>query len=177
MPSESHDPDKIAARRAEMYERYIAGWTQARLAEHYGLSRMTVHRDLNKHRETIPRATREEIRQNHQDQLERIKDSLAELVEMAGTPVTAGKDGAVVFDPETCAPVRDYSLRIQAQRELRAVIEREAKMFGVDEATKVEHSGQVEVVDSVAAELQRLSDQLGIQMPIPEASSSAEPLS
>lgn len=168
--------EEVAARRAEMYRRYIEeGLTQAQLAAEYGLNRTTVWTDLSEARKAIPQPTRESIRADHIEQLERIRKSMLELVEMEGVPVTAGKDGRVVLDPVTCAPVRDYSARIAASRELIKVIERQAKQLGSDAPTQVEHSGTVEVVDSVNAELQKLADQLGLHTAVnPEISAAAD---
>jgi hypothetical protein len=166
--------DRLVARRAEMYRLYIGGMPQAQLAERFSVSRGTVSNDLAEHRKTIPPATAEAIRKDHIEQIERIKRTLIELVEMEGAPVTSGKDGLPVMDPVTCAPVRDYSLRVQASRELLKLLEREAKQLGSDAAAKVEHSGQVEVVDSVNAELARLADSIGLQGPVQPEISAAE---
>lgn len=169
------DNATVAARRAEMYDLYLNhGWTQAQLASFYRLSRATVSNDLAAYRASIPEPSREDMRRQHLDELERIRKSMLDLVEREGAPVTAGKDGVVVVDPETRAVVRDYSLRIQASRELLRVIERQAKQFGTDAPTQVEHSGQVEVVDSVNAELGKLAESLGLQTPVDTASNAAE---
>jgi len=78
-----------------------------------------------------------------------------EMAGMKGAPVTAGKDGEVVYDPEGGEVVRDYALRgsslalvLKAEAELR-------KLLGLDAATKVETSGTVryEVVGVDPADL------------------------
>lgn len=168
--------EHVAARRAEMYELYLGGRTQQDLANQFGISRQTVSADLAAHRASLPLPSVDDIRKNHADLLERMRKSMIELVEKEGAPITAGKDGTVVFDPVTCAPVRDYSLRVQAQRELLKIIEREAKQFGSDAAAKVEVSGEVAVVDSVNAELSKLAEQLGLQTPTVPGISAADGL-
>ena len=69
-----------------------------------------------------------------------------EMAGMKGAPVTAGKDGDVVYDPEDGEVVRDYALRgsalnlvIKAETELR-------KLLGLDAATKVESTATVRYV-------------------------------
>jgi len=69
-----------------------------------------------------------------------------EMAGMKGAPVTSGKDGDVVYDPEDGEVVRDYALRgnalnlvIKAEKELRALL-------GLDAATKVESTATVRYV-------------------------------
>ena len=69
-----------------------------------------------------------------------------EMAGMKGAPVTAGKDGDIVYDPEGGEVVRDYALRGSA---LQLVIKAEAelrKLLGLDAATKIETSGTVRYV-------------------------------
>jgi hypothetical protein len=168
------DPGTRADLAAELYDLHLNhGWTQTRLAGFYVLDRRTVSRLLAEYRESIPEPSRVEMRKQHLDELERIRLKMMELVEMEGAPVTAGKDGNVVHDPGTKAVVRDYSLRIAATRELLKVIERQAKQFGVDAPTQVEHTGTVEVVDSVNAELAKLAKAIGLNGPVDQEISAA----
>lgn len=65
------------------------------------------------------------------------------LAEMDGAPVTAGKDGDIVLDPETGKPVRDYAARMAALGlALKADVERR-KLLGLDAASKTEVTGSV----------------------------------
>jgi len=172
--------ERLVRMRAEMYTLWCQGWTQEKIGERYSMPRSTVADHLRTYRKTIPPADREATRQDHARLLQVLKESMADLVKKDGTPVTAGKDGRVVTDPISGAVVRDYSLRIAAGRELRALIEREAKALGTDAAAKVEHSGTIAVEGTVEAEIARLSAELGLaadsQVAIPAASSSADSL-
>jgi hypothetical protein len=156
------ETERLAARRLEAYELYISGWTQAKIAKRFEVDQSTISDDLKLYRASIPQVDRDAIRKDHLEQLQRIRHSMNELVEMAGAPVTAGKDGDVVRDPDTGAVVRDFALRIQASKLALAVIEREAKQLGSDADTKIAVSGEVRVVGSVDAELEDLAAQLGL---------------
>jgi hypothetical protein len=60
-----------------------------------------------------------------------------------GAPVTAGKDGTVVYDPEGGTVVRDYAARMNA---LNLAIKADAelrKLTGADAASKTEITGSV----------------------------------
>lgn len=176
------DPDLKVERlnrlRAEMYTLWCQGWTYEKIGEKFSMPRSTVGDHVLAYRKTIPPADREATRQDHARLLQILKESMADLVKKDGAPVTAGKDGDVVRDPSTGAVVRDYSLRIAAGRELRALIEREAKALGTDAAAKVEHTGTIEVQGTVEAEIARLAAELGLatdaQTPIAGASSHAQ---
>jgi hypothetical protein len=171
------DEERLAGRRAESYELYLSGHTQAEIARRMGVHQTTTSDDLRVHRQSIPQVDRDAIRKDHLEQLQRIRRSMIELTEMAGAPVTAGKDGFVVKDPDTGAVVRDFALRIQASKLALQVIEREAKQLGSDADTKVVVSGEIEVVDSIDAKLARLAEQLGLNDPVAGDLSSSEPLS
>lgn len=144
----------------EMWELYVRGFTQQKIADQYGMTQQAVSDRLRVYRVSIPDEELDQKRRQHLDQAAAWAHGLLLLAEKEGAPVTSGKDGLVVVDPETGEIVRDYSLRIQAGREARAWQEREAKLLGLDKPTKVAVSGTVEVVDSVDAEIRRLSEEL-----------------
>ena len=84
-------------------------------------------------------AIRQEALELHLDVIRRAY----EIAEMNGAPVTAGKDGDVVRDPEDGSVVRDYALRLNALKlALAADVERR-KLMGADAATKTEVTGSV----------------------------------
>lgn len=169
--------ERLTARRLEAYELYISGWTQAKIAAKFGVDQSTISDDLKLYRASLPQVDRDAIRKDHLEQLQRIRRSMIELTEMAGAPVTAGKDGDVVHDPDTGAVVRDFALRIQASKLALQVIEREAKQLGSDAPAKVEVSGELEVVDSIDAKLARLAEQLGLNDAVAGDLSQPQPLS
>lgn len=156
---------RLAERRAEEWELYVKGWTQPQIAAKYGLDASTVSDDLRVYREALPPQTRETMIQRHHDTLASITRRLEEIAAMPAPPVTAGKDGLPVYDPETRQLVRDYGGQAAALRELRATLAQEAKLAGLNAADKVEVSGNVTVNGPVDQELAELAAQLGIADP------------
>jgi hypothetical protein len=117
--------------------------TQEALGEKYGISQERVGQIVRDVRRTMPEFVQRELLQ---DSLERNADArrrLLELAEMKGAPVTAGKDGAVVMDPESGAVVRDYALRLKALELMMRADDQLAKRMGLDSPTKVESAATV----------------------------------
>lgn len=166
---------ELAARHAEAWELYVAGKTQQQIADKWGLDQSTISAYIAAYRKTLPQQSREQLIEKHQASVAWATDKLRELAAMQAPPVTAGKDGDVVYDPTTGEVVRDYGAQMAAIRELRGWQDREAKLAGLDAAAKVEHSGKVTFEGTVDQELRELSEQLGLldpQMPIAEDSES-----
>lgn len=156
---------KLAERRAAEWELYCQGWTQPQIAEHFGLDQSTVSDDFRAYREALPELSRETMVQRHHDTLASITKRLEEIAAMPAPPVTAGKDGLPVYDPETRQVVRDYAGQATALAQIRATLAQEAKLAGLNAADKVEVTGTVEIQGSVDAELERLAEQLGTVRP------------
>lgn len=175
--------DELAARKAEAWERYVAGETQKQIGDSWGLDQSTVSAYIGDYRKTLPKQSREQLVEKHQAGVAWATKKLRELANMQAPPVTAGKDGDIVRDPTVMGPdgkpaiVRDYGAQMAAIRELRGWQDREAKLAGLDAAAKVEHSGNVTIEGTVDQELRKLSEQLGLidaEMPIAEDSSLAD---
>lgn len=163
---------RLAERRAQAWELYVGGKTQYQIADQFGLDQSTVSDDLRIHADSMTPQSRDTAVKRHEETIAWAVDQLRELAKMEGAPVTAGKDGNVVRDPERIDPVtgrhavvRDYTGRFTAIRELRGYLDREAKLLGLNAADKVEVSGAVTVEGSVDAEIRKLTEQLGIQDP------------
>lgn len=167
---------ELIERRAEAWELYaVKGWTQREIGEHFGIDQSTVSIDIAEYRAGVPKQTREQLIEKHQEALAWAVRELQELHALAAPPVTAGAMGDLVRDPQTDEIVRDYGLKRQTVLDLVRLQEREAKLLGLNAADKVEVSGSVQFEGSVDAEMQALADQLGLQGPaLPAGCSPAE---
>lgn len=149
---------RLEGRNGEIARRYfLHGHTQQAIADDLGISQSRVSQLLGEVKDELAGTKPETVKEEITARLGQLRQTLAELVEMDGAPVTAGKDGDVVTDPETHAVVRDYSLRVNAARELRALDERLAKLYGADEPAKTKTDvtihGEDERAGALAAEL------------------------
>lgn len=142
-------PAEKVERNAQIIELYARGRTLSTLSEQFGISQQTISEIIQRHRiKRGPIDKAEEINRAA-ELLDRMIEEAMALVEREGAPVTAGKDGLVVVDPELKGPhdepvyVRDYSGRLAAMNQARALLERKAKLLGLDSATKTEVSGEV----------------------------------
>lgn len=136
-------------RNAEIIKAYASGRTQASIGEEHGISQKAVSEIIQRHRAARGPVDKAEEINRAADILDRMIEEAARLVDLEGAPVTAGKDGLVVVDPEHKGPhgepvyVRDYSGRLAAIDRVRSLLERKAKLLGLDSATKTEVSGEV----------------------------------
>lgn len=148
---------RLDGRNGEIAHRYyMLGESQRQIGEALGIGQQRVSQILAEIRGEIDGTTREDVRAGMAQRMASLRNAMAKLVDMDGTPVTAGKDGTVVVDPESGEVVRDYGLRVNAAREIRAIEERLAKLYGADEPTRVKTDmtvhGETEVVSSLAEE-------------------------
>lgn len=135
---------QLSEREAEVYRLAVVNrLTQTQIGERIGVSQERVSQILKDAREKLPPVDLEAIRRESLElHLDTLRAAL-ELAEMDGAPVTSGKDGDIVRDPEDNTVVRDYSGRVAA-RKLALEADREIrKLLGLDAATKIEQSGSV----------------------------------
>ncbi len=110
--------------------------TQREIAGMLGITQQAVSARMQQIRKKIPPIDLDSVRQ---ELLAIYADSLrvtAELMAMDGVPVTAGKDGDYVYDPETNEVARDYSGRIAAVKTRNEVTAHMRKLLGLDAAEK-----------------------------------------
>lgn len=119
------------------YDFAVLGMSQYALADKHGISQQRVSQILAENRRQTDAVTVADHRAEMLDRITAYRRSMAELAEMEGAPVTAGKDGQVVLDPETGVVVRDYSGRMNATKIMLQVDERLAKLVGTDEPSKL----------------------------------------
>lgn len=143
-PINKDHPHGLTEREADVYRLTVVNrLTQTEIGKRLGITQPAVSVILKAARAKIPppdlNAIRQEAAERHLDVIRRA----AELMEMEGAPVTAGKDGGVVYDPESGVVVRDYAGRVQAAKLLLEADRELRKLFGVDAATKQEITGGV----------------------------------
>lgn len=140
-------PADLDEREADIYELYLVRrWPQHKVAKHLGISQQRVSQHVAEMRRKLPPVDIAAIRDASIALYSDVARRAFELAEMEGAPVTAGKDGAVVHDPETGAVVRDYSGRVAALAlAIKADIE-VRRLAGADAATKVESTATVKYV-------------------------------
>lgn len=144
----AHDGDD--ERGAEIYRlRVVNRLTQREIAKRLGISQQRVSVLEAGHRAKLPPVDVEAARKEALERHLTVVRKAAELMEMNGAPVTAGKDGAVVYDPElkdendNPVVVRDYAGRVAAAKLLLEADREIRKLLGADAATKTEISGGV----------------------------------
>lgn len=134
----------LTDQEAEVYRLYVvARWSQQKIADHIGVTQPRISYILSSARAKMPPIDLVAMRQESISLHHHIQREAIALAEMNGAPVTAGKDGDVIYDPEGNGVVRDFAgrvaalkLALEADRELR-------KLMGADAATKTEVSGSV----------------------------------
>lgn len=137
----------LTEREAEVWELYTGQQMRiGKIAERLGISVQRVSQLAAAARAKMPPVDRTEMRRRLIDLKEDVIERALSLAALEGAPVTAGKDGDVVYDPESNAVVRDMSgrvaalkLALEASRELR-------RLEGLDAATKTETSATVRYV-------------------------------
>jgi len=112
----------------------IDGRTQEDVAQEHGVSQQRISAILAQVRASIPEQDRAQMVGDTLEVLAELHRTAMDLVRKVGAPVTAGKDGDVVYDPETGEVVRDYALRLNALKGALAVSESMRRLVGLDAA-------------------------------------------
>lgn len=146
------DPERpdLEGRNGRIWRDYCAGKTQAALAAEHGISQGRVSQIISQVRASLPKEDRAEELERSLEMLHELRAGALEVWRMAAAPVTAGKDGDPVMDPETGEWVRDHGGRLRALETALKVDQRIAQLLGLDAAQKVDLS--VEAGERLAAE-------------------------
>lgn len=119
--------------------------TEEALAVEHGISQQRVHQIVESVRKQIPDTDLDFARRESIEFYAEMTRRAIEIVDLTPAPVTVGKDGNVLREPDTGEVVRDYSGRLNAmQVAMKADAERR-KMLGLDAAQKVEQSGSMKI--------------------------------
>lgn len=125
-------------RNGEWWRLWCEGRTQSWIAAQYGVTQTAVSQALAKVRSEISAPDREEEIQRSLEMLHALRAGALEIWRMAAAPVTAGKDGTVVYDPETHEVVRDHTGRLRALETALKTDQMIATRLGLDAAAKMD---------------------------------------
>jgi hypothetical protein len=145
--------ERLESRDWDWWELWISGRPQARIAEDAGVDQSTVSRALDRIRALIPEEDREDMVKRSLAMLTDLQAGALEIWRGTAAPLTAGKDGDYVLDPETGVHVRDHSGRLQALQAALKVNESVRRLLGLDAATKLDMAvsqGEVQAAEKVA---------------------------
>lgn len=146
---------RLAGRNGTIWRDYCGGMTQAALAAREGISQARVSQIITQVRDGIPEEERELEVQRSLEMLRELRAGALEVWRMRAAPVTAGKDGDLVLDPEDGTYVRDHGGRLAALGAALKVDARIAQLLGLDAATKLDLSvsqGELQAAEKLAAE-------------------------
>lgn len=136
------DPElaRLEGRNGAIWREYCEGRTQTWLAGKYGLAQSRISQIIDQVRASIPNVDRDEEIQRSLELLRELRAGALEIWHMAAAPVTAGKDGTVVYDPETHEVVRDHAGRLRALETALKTDQMIATRLGLDAASKMDLS-------------------------------------
>ncbi|HEV2347395.1 MAG TPA: hypothetical protein VGS97_25090 [Actinocrinis sp.] len=137
------------------------GMSYPRIARELGLA------DASSARSAVERALRDTVREPA-DELRTLMDAQLDQLTMVcltilGTRhLVTGSGGQVARDPATGDPLLDDMPRLQAVDRLLKIMERRAKLHGVDAPAKIEMRSASELDAEIAGLLDQLADARGI---------------
>lgn len=151
--------DRYSERDLEMWRLYVRGRTQDQIAKDYGTYQVNVSRALKRVKDSIGTEQREDLIFREYAFLDRIRSEILEIWDSGPAPVTAGKDGEIVLDPETGEPVRDHTGRLRAVETAGRFTDRMHDLMGLKAALKVEGTvtGSAAMEELAAAAMERLA--------------------
>lgn len=132
-----HDP--LTERQREAYRlASIYRMPQREIAEKMGITQQSVSELIRVARAKMPAVDHTELRRGLLDMHEEVIRRALSLAELEGAPVTVGKDGDILREPDSGEVVRDYAGRVAAYNlALKAAAELR-KLEGLDAAAKME---------------------------------------
>lgn len=131
-------PRRKTEREPEIMHLWASGWTQKQIGERFGVTQQAITRIIDRlNRES--RIKPEDLVAREVAFLDDMRRQAMAIVDSDPAPVTAGKDGDIVRDPESGEIVRDHSGRLAAMREARATSESLRKLVGLDAPTRTKN--------------------------------------
>ncbi|MCX4558100.1 hypothetical protein OHA02_18060 [Streptomyces phaeochromogenes] len=127
-PQLDRDREERAVRDAEIYQLKVAGLTERRIADRYGLAQSTVHEIIDKGRRDLLTPGAEALRQMEADRLDDVRRTASAVRSRLHYVVQGGK---IVKDDDG-TPLRDDGPVLKANDQLIRVSESWRKLFGLD---------------------------------------------
>lgn len=143
------ETERLQDRNERWYRLHaIEGKTLRAIARDEGVAASTVHDAIKAVRDSIPDESREAAIRDALEFYAQVRREAWEIAHMLPPPVTVGKDGTILRDPDTGVIVRDYAGRLRAMETAMRTVESARKMIGLDAAIKIDQ----QVTDAAAAE-------------------------
>ena len=146
---------RLEGRNGRIWRDYCRGANQVTLAERYELSQARISQIINEVRDTLGEEVRSETIQSEAELLRTLRDEiLAEVYDADAIPVTVGKDGDILRDPDTGEIVRDHGGRLAALDRADRLTQRLHRLLGIDAPAKLDLnlSGEEERAKQAGAE-------------------------
>lgn len=138
---------QLAQRNTEIVRMKDAGASFAEVGERFGISRQTAHDQYWKTVAAVPQAAVAEMRAEQNARLQWLMEQAAEVLTATHY---AHSGGTLLYGPhaegETPQPLLDTGPKLAAIREIRALVETQAKLNGTNAPAQVTVNGQISFV-------------------------------
>lgn len=125
----------MEGRNGQVWAEWCAGHNQDQIADTHGISQQRVSQIIAAVRATIAEEDLADRRQRHLEVVDQIRAETLRLIQAPMAP--AYSNGRMMLD-ETGAPILDVGPRLAAMDRAGKFLDREAKLLGLDAATKVD---------------------------------------
>lgn len=145
---------RLMGRNGAIWREYCRGALQEDLALKYKLSQAQISAAIATVADSVPQQERAALIAQEVDFFRELRIQVLELwYNTTGAPVTVGRDGTVLWDPESNEIVRDHTGRLNAVRVAESISARMHKLLGLEASQKVEiHTGEEDATRTAAAE-------------------------
>lgn len=116
---------------------------QTAIAERLDISQQRVSQIIAQERRNLTNGDRQALIEREIAFLDHLRQMAMQVAEGKAVPVTAGKDGDILYDPEDNAVVRDHSGRLAAIARAQATSQDLRRLLGLDQPVKTEVTGGV----------------------------------
>lgn len=146
---------RLEGRNGRIWRDYCRGANMAKLAERYDLSVARISQICSEVRDSLGEEVRLETIQVEADLIRTLRDEiLADVYDARPIPVTVGKDGDILKDPDTGEVVRDHTGRLAGLTAADRLTQRLHRLLGIDAPAKLDLNltGEEEKAKAVGAE-------------------------